>query len=293
MTRLAWIGLGEAGAAFASAIRVPAAIGYDRKIDDPALRAGKLADFAAAGVVVAADPAQAVHTADAVLSLVTADQVLAAAEAASPHLRARTLWFDMNSVSPDTKRAAARAVERGGARYLDVAVMAPVLPARTAVPLLVSGDHADAGAAMLRHLGFSDVTVLAGGVGAASAVKMIRSVMIKGIEALSAECVLAAEAACVRDAVIASLNASWPHADWGRRFDYNLDRMLVHGLRRADEMEEVAATLESLGTGSAMTRAAVTGQRALGQLRIAPPAGLAAKLHALDPSGSPMESRAA
>ena len=80
--------------------------------------------------------------------------------------------------------------------------------------------------------------------------------------------------ACATE-VIASLDASWPGADWARRFDYNLDRMMVHGLRRAAEMEEVVKTLDALGTGSAMTRGTVERQRAMGvAAACAPPEGL-------------------
>jgi hypothetical protein len=189
----------------------------------------------------------------------------------------------MNSVAPDTKRAAAQAIAARNGRYVDVAVMAPVHPKRTAVPLLVAGPQAEAGAAVLRAIGFRDVTVVGEHVGAASAIKMIRSVMVKGIEALSAECVLAADAAGVRDAVIASLDASWPGADWGARFDYNLDRMIVHGGRRAAEMEEVVATLDALDTGSAMSRGTVARQRAIGALGLTPPDGLDAKIATLHP----------
>lgn len=283
--RIAWIGFGEAAAAFANGGMAGVSRGYDRLTDTAETRAAKLADFSRHAVIAATAPADAVTGADVVFSLVTADQALAAAQAASPHLSPDALWLDMNSVAPDTKRAAARVIAAGGGRYVDVAVMAPALPARRAVPLLLAGSETDvsAAAAALRELGFGNVATMAGGVGAASSVKMIRSVMIKGLEALSAECALAAEAAGVRDAVIASLDASWPGADWAARFDYNLDRMLVHGRRRAAEMDEVAATLAALGTGNAMVRAAAERQRALGELAVAPPPGLDAKLALLLP----------
>ena len=232
--RLALIGFGEAAQAFAPGLSASLAA-YDRKADDAATCAGKLADYERLGVSACCDPAAALAGAVAVLSLVTADQALIAAQAAP--LAPGQFWFDMNSVAPDTKRAAAASIGTRGGRYVDVAVMAPVHPKRTAVPLLVAGDHAGEGAALLRDLGFADVTVVEGPVGTASSIKMIRSVMVKGIEALSAECVLAADTAGVRDAVIASLDASWPGADWGARFDYNLDRMIVHGARRAAEMD--------------------------------------------------------
>ncbi len=270
------IGFGEAAMAFAG----QGARGYDLKLEQPATRPAKLADFARAGVVPCDSAAAALGDARIALSLVTADQALAAARTAAPALSAETLWLDMNSVAPDTKRAAAAAIGVA-ARYVDVAVMAPVKPAGLAVPLLVSGPHTADGVAALAAMGFANVSVAGARVGDASAIKMIRSVMVKGLEALSAECVLAADAAGVRDAVIASLDASWPGADWAARFDYNLHRMLVHGLRRAAEMEEVVATLDALGTGSAMSRATAGRQRRLGALQLAAPAGLDPKLVAL------------
>jgi 3-hydroxyisobutyrate dehydrogenase-like beta-hydroxyacid dehydrogenase len=169
---------------------------------------------------------------------------------------AGALYFDMNSVAPDTKRAAALAVEAAGGRYVDVAVMAPVEPARLAVPLLVSGPHADDGAAALSEFGFSNVRVLPGDIGRASSVKMIRSVMVKGIEALTAEMMLAGEAAGVSGDVLASLGG-----DWSSKAAYNIERMTTHGLRRAAEMEEVAKTLVALGIDPVMTRGTVQRQR--------------------------------
>lgn len=286
------IGFGEAAQAFAPTLAAPL-IAHDRKTDDPTTRAAKIADYDRAGIAWAAASAEALTGATAALSLVTADQALTAARTAAETLAAGAFWFDMNSVAPDTKHTAAAAIEGCGARYVDVAVMAPVHPKRTAVPLLLSGPHAADGVKYLQALGFSDVTLLDGPVGAASAVKMIRSVMIKGIEALSAECALAADAAGVRDAVIASLDASWPGADWAGRFDYNLDRMLVHGTRRAAEMDEVVATLDSLGIGSVMSRGTAERQRALGGLSVAPPDGLDAKLAVLAPFVRKPGSRAA
>ncbi|RHW19227.1 NAD(P)-dependent oxidoreductase [Sphingomonas gilva] len=279
--RIALIGFGEAAQAFAGALAGTLSA-YDRKTDAAETRAAKQAEFASHAVAGQASPCDALAGADAALSLVTADQALAAAEAAEG-IATNAFWFDMNSVAPGTKRAAAQAIARRGGRYVDVAVMAPVHPARAAVPLLASGPDAAEGAALLRAIGFASVSVVDGPVGAASAIKLIRSIMVKGIEALSAECVLAAEAAGVRDAVIASLDASWPGADWARRFDYNLDRMIVHGARRAAEMDEAVAMLDTLGAGSAMSRAAAARQRAIGGLGIASPQGLDAKLAALRP----------
>ena len=276
--RCAFIGFGEAAMAFAGGV---SARGYDRKTDHAATRAPKLADFSRYDVLACDTPADAVRGVSIILSLVTADQALIAASAAAPHLAAGALWLDMNSVAPDTKRGAAVVIEAQGGRYVDVAVMAPVHPARCAVPLLVGGAHAADGAAALSEFGFQDVQIVPGEIGAASSIKMIRSIMVKGLEALTAEWILAAEAANIRDEAIAALNASWPGIDWGAEADYNLDRMMVHGTRRSAEMEEVVKTLDALGTGSAMTRGTVERQRAIGSLGLTPAPTLSSKLTAL------------
>jgi 3-hydroxyisobutyrate dehydrogenase-like beta-hydroxyacid dehydrogenase len=271
--RVALIGFGEAAQAFAAAADWRgAASAFDIRTD-----AAKQADYAAHGVTGCEHAREALAGAPAALSLVTADAALAAARNYAPFLAPGSLWFDMNSVSPETKRVAEAAVTAAGGRYVDVAVMAPVHPKRTAVPLLVSGPHAEAGAVVLQGLGFRDVRCVGARVGDASAIKMIRSVMVKGIEALTAECVLAAHRAGVVDEVLSSLGG-----DWFQKADYNLERMLAHGLRRAAEMEESARTLEDLGVAPLMTRGTIARQRALGALGIAPPDGLAAKLAALD-----------
>lgn len=278
--RIATIGFGEAAGAFAGAWLVPAAA-YDLKLDDPAARNAMLERMAAHRIVAARDVAAAIEGADLILSLVTAGSALEAAMVAADAIAPGQLYCDLNSVAPDTKRAAQAAIERAGGRYIDVAVLAPVFPKRLAVPLLVSGAHAADAAAALRSAGFTNVSVLDGPVGAASSVKMIRSVMVKGIEALTAECVLAAETAGVLDAVIASLDASPPPRGWAATADYNLDRMMLHGRRRAEEMREVVKTLDALGTGSAMTRATVERQDGLARPGAPVPDGLTAKLDKL------------
>ena len=276
-TRLAIIGFGEAAQAFAADMGAPV-VAYDHKLDGDDMREATLAAASRLGVVMTQTNGAAVSGARAVLSLVTADQALDAASETAAGISPGAFFFDMNSVAPDTKRRAAVAVEAAKAHYVDVAVMAPVDPGRRNVPLLVSGAQAQQGAQRLRAYGFSHVRVVGEKVGAASAIKMIRSVMVKGIEALSAECVIAAEVAGVRDEVLASLDASPSPASWSKRADYNLDRLLVHGLRRAEEMEEVVKTIEALGMAATMSRGTATRQREIGRLRLSPPVGLASKL---------------
>ncbi len=279
---LTLIGYGEAGQTFAAAADWGAqAYAFDTKLLNPATSIALMGAAVDSGITLRESTEKALVGQGLILSLVIADQALAAATACAPHLAANALWCDMNSVAPETKKEAARIIEQAGGRYVDVAVMAPVDPARLNVPLLISGPHAEAGAEALQAAGFTRVRLVGAEVGRASAIKMIRSVMVKGMEALTAECLLAAHRANVVDEVLGSLGS-----DWAAKADYNLDRMLHHGLRRAAEMEEVVSTLESLGVPALLTRGTVARQRALGSLAQGVPDGLAAKLSLLETSGS-------
>ncbi len=211
------------------------------------------------------------------ISVVTADQALVVAQHIATTIASGTLFFDMNSVAPDTKRAAAKAIEAAGGRYVDVAIMSPVGPAGVAVPLLISGPHSEDALMALTALGFTNVRIVGDDVGRASTIKMLRSVMYKGVEALTAECLIACEKAGVTDEVLDSFDN-----DWSAQADYRLDRMMVHGARRSAEMAEAVKTLETLGVEPELTRGTVARQAALGELGLnPPPGGLDAKLKAV------------
>jgi 3-hydroxyisobutyrate dehydrogenase-like beta-hydroxyacid dehydrogenase len=277
--RIAFIGLGEAGAAVAGGLDrtgVAALAAFDVKFDDPQTSAAMAARCSSLGLAAATDHRAAVHGAGIVLSLVTADRALEAAQACAPHLAAGALYVDGNSCAPQTKRAAAAAVEASGASYTDLAIMAPIHPRGPRTPMLAAGPAVDRAVALLEALGM--VPRAAGTVvGQASAVKMCRSVMIKGMEALVAECLLAARAAGVEAAVLASLEASDPDIHWRERAAYALERVAVHGTRRAAEMHEVAATVAALGLPSAMSAATAEWQARIGAL------GLPADRDGLEP----------
>ncbi|NIJ81672.1 DUF1932 domain-containing protein [Xanthomonas cannabis] len=263
---LAFIGFGEAACAFHEGWALDGQrriTAYDIKSDHPKTQPAMHARYLDHAVVGCESAAAAVEQADIVFSLVTADCAQAAAHAAAPALRKAALWLDCNSCAPGTKQAAAAVIEAAGGRYVDVAVMAPVLPQRHHVPLLVSGPHAPAALTVLQALGMRPE--IAGDlVGQASSIKMLRSVMVKGIEALCAECFIAARRAGVEDQVIASLDASAPQRTWGEQASYNLGRMMMHGVRRAAEMHEVAATVAALGLPAEMAAATAAWQQRIG-----------------------------
>ncbi|UFS67320.1 DUF1932 domain-containing protein [Paracoccus denitrificans] len=273
LPRIAFIGFGEAAEAFAKGWGRDLSAGlhaYDEKCDDAQARALPAGRAEATGVTLAADRAGALRDAGAVFCLVTADRAVLAAEQAAPHLAPGALWLDGNSCSPGAKRRAAGIVETAGGRYVDVAIMAPVYPRLHRTPLLIAGPHAGQALAMLEALGMT-AQVSGAEVGQASAIKMIRSVMIKGMEALTAECLLAARRAGIEDRVLGSLQASNPDIDWPRQAAYNLERMMVHGRRRAAEMREVTATLSELGLPNGLANATADWQQRIGDLGL--PAG--------------------
>jgi len=261
-----FIGFGEAGQAIASGLReagveriaawdilFPAAEG------EPLLRAG-----AAIGVRCATSAAEAVREADMVVSAVTAASSVEAARSAKAHLAGKPFFLDINSVSPARKQETAKILGEA-ARYVDIGVIAPIHPARHQTPMLLAGAEAAAAAPQLAALGMR-VSVAGAEIGAAAAIKMVRSVMLKGIEALTLECFLAAARAGVVDEVAASMKNNYPDLDWSKVIPYNLERMARHGERRAAEMEEVAETLRELGVEPLMTSATIKRQREMGQL---------------------------
>ena len=211
---------------------------------------------------------EAVAGAQAIFSVVTADQAHAAALSALPGLSAGALFLDCNSCAPQTKARSAERIEAAGGAYVDVAVMAPVHPRLHRTPLIDQRPaRASRGGRALAALDMA-ASIHDGPVGSSSAIKMIRSIMIKGLEALVCECVLAGRKAGVDEVVLASLDETFPGFDWRKRAAYMLERVMRHGERRAAEMREVALTVDLLGLEGAMSRAAVGWQQRLGELRL-------------------------
>ncbi len=264
---IAFIGFGEAGQAIAAGLREQAGIAtmaawdilFAQSRGDALKRAA-----GAVGVRRADSAADAVRGADIIIAAVTAASSVDAARSVKAHLAGAPYVLDINSVSPGRKQETAKLIGEAG-RYVDVAVLAPIHPARHATPMLLAGPHAQAIAPTLAALGMR-VSIAGPETGAAAAIKMVRSVMIKGIEALTLECFLAASRAGVVDEVAASMKNNYPGLDWAKIVPYNLERMANHGERRAAEMEEVADTLRELGVEPLMTQATVKRQREMGQL---------------------------
>ena len=260
--KLAFIGYGEVGKLFARQFRERGAAdiaAYDILFDDSAHGAAKRAEAHQANVHAAASAAAATRGADLIFSCVTADQAEPVARQARTYLAPGQFFVDVNSAAPETKRRAAAEVMAAGAHYIEAAVMAPVAPKGIATAILAGGPEAQRAAALLNPLGM-DITPVAADYGRASATKLSRSIMIKGIEALIVDSARAARAWGVADDVFASLGRTFPGTDFAALADNMAERVRTHGIRRAAEMREAADMLDDLGVNSSLARAVADAQ---------------------------------
>jgi 3-hydroxyisobutyrate dehydrogenase-like beta-hydroxyacid dehydrogenase len=241
------VGYGEVGRILAEDLRAQQVrvSAYDIKLDGD--RAGALRDHASAtGVALASSHADLAAQSDFIVSAVTASQAVPVAQACAPAIRKSAWFLDFNSASPGAKQRAAALIDGHGGRYVEGAVMTSIPPYRIKVPLLLGGKGAGELAPLLVALGF-DAKVASDKLGIASAVKMCRSVMIKGLEAMVIESFTTARAYGVEDAVLASLAETFPGINWEKQGAYFFQRVIEHGRRRSEEVREVAETVREIG----------------------------------------------
>ena len=241
------VGYGEVGRILAEDLRKQdvTIIAYDIKLGGN--KAGPMREHARDhGVALTASHADLAASADFIVSAVTASQAVPVAQACAPAVKANAFFLDFNSASPGAKQRAAKLIDAAGGRYVEGAVMTSIPPYRIKVPLLLGGATAEELAPLLVQLGFA-AKVASKELGVASAVKMCRSVMIKGLEAMTIECFTTARAYGVEDAVLASFKETFPGIDWEKQGAYFFQRVIEHGRRRAEEVRELAETVREIG----------------------------------------------
>ena len=241
------VGYGEVGRILAEDLRKRdvKVSAYDIKLGGD--QAGALREHAAAfGVALSSSHADLAMQADFIVSAVTASQAVRVANACAPAVKKGAWFLDFNSASPGAKRRAAALIDGAGGRYVEGAVMTSIPPYRLKVPLLLGGSGAKELAPLVVKLGFN-AKVASEQLGVASAVKMCRSVMIKGLEAMVIESFTTARAYGVEDAVLASLAETFPGIDWEKQGAYFFQRVIEHGRRRSEEVREVAETVREAG----------------------------------------------
>lgn len=247
--RVGIVGYGEVGRIFAAGLKDAGVewVGvWDLKLADPDQRSELQAVAEAQGVQTCASAAELCAQATLVVSAVTASSTLAVAHDVAAHVQPDAFFLDLNSASPGTKQRAAGLVDAAGGRYVEAGVMTSVPPHGLRVPMLLGGPHAAELADQLRAWGM-DATVVSERIGVASATKMCRSVMIKGLEALVLESYATARHHGVEDDMIATLQETFPGIDWQQQGSYFFSRVAKHGQRRAEEMREAAHTVREAG----------------------------------------------
>ena len=259
--RIGFIGFGEAGFNLARGLRsagLTRLFAYDINTHRPKL-GERIQQRAQTAEVDLLESSESLASAsDILFSTVTANAAAEAAEQTAPFLEARHLYADLNSVAPATKQFIEKIITNTGARFVEAAVMAAVSPHGHRVPMLLGGKAADEFAECFASYGMR-LEVVSEAVGAASAIKMCRSIMIKGMEALVLECALGANHYGADARVFASLDETYPGMNWSKLAGYMISRVLEHGERRAREMDEAAETLRAAGIEPLMAEA--TSQR--------------------------------
>lgn len=256
-TPIGFLGFGEAGFHLARGLRragAPALVAFDINANHGAAGERIRARATETGTRLVATPLALTETINVILSVVTATSALEAAQSVASGLTTDHLFVDLNSVSPATKRQIADVIAGGAGRFVEGAIMAPVPPAEHRVPVLLNGPSAPAIVDALSPYQMR-LQVMDASIGAAAAVKMCRSIVIKGMEAILLECALAAAEYDAADRVFDSLAETYPGIDWRKTAEYMIGRVLQHGERRAREMEEVAETIRAAGIEPLMAEA--------------------------------------
>ena len=258
------IGFGEVGRIFCEGLRgregVSTINAWDLKFAAETTGAAEAAKATAAGVRAASSVADLAGHVDLVISAVTASNTFAVAQAAAQHIRPGTLFLDLNSASPGTKQKSAAVIDAAGGHYVEAGVMTSIPPYGIRVPMLLGGAKAAELAPSLLAWG-CDAKVVSSQLGIASAIKMCRSVMIKGLEALVIESYTTARAYGVEDHVLPTLQETFPSINWSQQGAYFFSRVVQHGKRRAEEMREAANTVKEAGFEPLMTAAIANKQQ--------------------------------
>lgn len=241
--KIALIGCGEVGHCYA---RAWTAAGH-RIVGICDLRSdADMADRAkAAGAALHAEPGAWLAEADVVVSAVYGYNAAEVAAQALPHMRADAVYADFTTASaPDMQNAAAAAAAQGIA-FMDVAIMGAIALLGEKTPLLCAGDGAEIVTALGESAG-ATVRIIEGKPGDAVRLKLLRSIMTKGMESLAVECLVAAERMGLRDSLYEVL-ADIDRTPLTAFMDSFVRSHVLHAPRRLAEVREARDQLHEAG----------------------------------------------
>ncbi len=250
------IGYGEVGKTFALGLAPKTGesiCAWDIKFLGGALGSSEIEHAKHYGIDTVVNVQSLCAKSELIISAVTAANTLTVAKEVSDHIHTNCFFLDLNSASPRVKQEASVVINSAGGRYVEAGVMTSVPPYGIGVPMLLGGEHAAALSAVLVNWGM-DATPVSNTIGIASATKMSRSIMIKGLEALVIESFTTARYYGVEEAMLATLAETFPAIDWSTQGAYFFSRVAQHGKRRAEEMREAAKTVSDTGQMPFMTQ---------------------------------------
>ncbi|MDI6707145.1 MAG: NAD(P)-dependent oxidoreductase [Firmicutes bacterium] len=253
--KVGFIGFGEAAYNIAKGLKeegISEVTAYDKfwNIEPQAAIIGKRAKDA--NIALAPSLAEMIEKSDFIFSAVSANLALPLAKEAQPYLKEGKCFADLNAASPMTKEAVSEVVLETGASFVDAAVMGPVPVYKHKVPISVCGNGARHFQETFSAYGM-DITYMGEKPGSSSASKMFRSIFMKGFVTILLETVIASHKYRVEDDVLSSIQKTLEEGPFLEVINNLLTRGVIHSARREHEMEEVIATLQSLGVDYTMS----------------------------------------
>lgn len=208
-----------------------------------------------AGVIVKNSLQEAVTGRDIVIAAVPTNHTVELAGQAAPFLSKGQLYVDVSASTPGEKFEVADAITGTGALLADCALLGPLTGKNLTVPQAVSGPGAKQWCHYVSTFKGTDVSFISEREGDASAIKLVRTIFIKGFNALMLEMLQAADYYNVTEEVIESISKSLD----GKTFRENMQRLIpgiaVHADRRVHEIEGTIEMLDTAGIDYTMSQA--------------------------------------
>jgi 3-hydroxyisobutyrate dehydrogenase-like beta-hydroxyacid dehydrogenase len=255
--KLGLIGFGEVGSTLGKGFRDEGLVGiasYDKFAFD-----GPFADLIQrrareAGVPLVASPQELAARCDMIVGVTPGKASVDSAEAFAPHLTPRHTFVDFASATPKVKRAVGAALQTSGAQFADASIMGTPHADGHRLPILASGPAAVAFRDLLSPWGLR-IEHVPGELGAASGIKIMRSVIAKGLEALLVECMLGSRRYGIDEEVMASFAKFMDSRPFAEMANFLLVTDAIHAERRGQEARMSVDALEEIGIEPTMTRA--------------------------------------
>lgn len=255
--KIGFIGFGEAAFNIARGLikeeGISEIVAYDKFLNKEPYSKLIKSRASEANVTVKKNMKELMDSVDIIFCAVSANMVVPIAKEASPHLRSGQIYADINAASPGAKRQASEIISKSGALFVDVAVMASVPVYGHKVPLIVSGQGAKQFSDILKKY-HMNIKYYGEEVGKASALKMFRSIFMKGIAMLLLETIVGSHKYGVEDDVWNSIFETLTNSS-AKRMNGWITRTVIHSERREHEMEEVLSMLQELKTDNTMSMA--------------------------------------